>query len=100
MKNMNLEQEFLNEDIRMLISERIGQIYRKIKKDKIIKKIQKEVEKQEEYIENFFKNSIDNGFDMYCKWEEARSQYEDEILKKIYTEGIRDGVRFIIYNIK
>lgn len=95
MKLNKIERKNLN----ILISERIGQIYEKIMLNKKYKKIKKKAEKLEEILEGYLKQSTKKGFKIYCKCEEMRSEYEGELLKQYYINGLKDGINLITKNL-
>lgn len=86
-------------NLSILMSERTGQIYEKIMLNKKVKKIKKKAEKLEEILEGHLRQYTKNGFELYCKCEEIRSEYEGELLKQYYANGLKDGINLIIKNL-
>lgn len=95
MKFKKIEKKNLD----ILISERTGQIYEKIMLNKKMRKIKEKTEKLEEILEGYLRESTESGFETYCRCEEARSEYEGELLKQYYTNGLKDGINLIIKNL-
>ena len=88
------------QEIEEITTERLGPIYRKIVKNKKIQKIKQKEEQAEEKIENILKRETKIGFNIYLDLEEIRSEYMDKLLRNYYKEGLRDGIKLIIENIK
>ena len=87
------------EEIKELLQERLGQIYKNIVNEKIVKKTKDRENKLEEILEKILKEETKEGFDIYCIYEEIRSKYLNLLLSKYYEQGIKDGIRIIIKNI-
>lgn len=93
-KNNNWKKE-----MEMLVSERLGQIYRKIIKRKEIYKIKKKEEEIEQKLEELLKKETRSGFELYCDYEEVRSEHMNNLINTYYKEGVKDGIKLIIRNI-
>ena len=86
-------------EMEMLVLERLGQIYRRIIKRKDMNEIKEKEEEIEEKLEELLKNETKSGFELYCDYEEVRSEHMNKLLNTYYKEGVKDGIKLIIRNI-
>lgn len=86
-------------EMEMVLTERLGQIYKRIVNKKEVKESKEKEEIIEEELEKILKEETKNGFDLYCDYEEARSAYMNKLLSTYYKEGFRDAIKLIIKNI-
>ena len=87
------------EEIKELLQERLGQIYKNIVNEKIVKEAKDEENNLEEILEKILKKETKEGFKIYCSYEEIRSKYLNLLLTKYYEQGVKDGIKMIIKNI-
>lgn len=87
------------EEIKELLQERLGQIYKNIVTEKTVKETKEKENRLEEILEEILKSETKKGFKIYCSYEEIRSKYLSLLLSKYYKQGIKDGIRIIIKNV-
>ena len=95
-----IRNEVWKNEMEELLPERLGQIYKRIIKEEEVKRLKQNENKIEEKLENLLKEKTKSGFNIYCEYEEIRSEYINKLLNTYYREGVKDGIRFIIENIK
>lgn len=94
------ENKKWEEEIEILVIERLSQIFKKIISDDEIKEIKLKVEIFEEKLENTLKEKLTSGFNLYLEYEEINSEYISKLLKNYYKQGVKDGVNLIINSFK
>ena len=87
-------------EMEMILTERLGQIYRRIINKKEIKKSKEQDERIEEDLEKILKEETKDGSNLYCEYEETRSVYMNRLLSTYYKEGFRDAIKLIIKNMR
>lgn len=90
------EKSEWEEEIEYILSERMGQVYRKIMQNEKIRKIREEEENKDKKLEKYL--NLNNAFEIYCEYEEIRGEYLTELLKEYYKQGFKDGVKTILNN--
>ena len=96
MKQKNKEKLCEKQEIKEIINERMGQIYKNFMNNNRIKKLKKTEEIAEEKIEIYLKER--KHFNIFLQYEEARSEYLNELFKEYYKKGFKDGMSIIIKN--
>lgn len=100
MKVKKLENNKIwKEEMEVLLTERLGQIYRRIINKKEIKEMKKQEETIEQNLEKILKQKTKVEFNIYCDYEEIRSAYMNKLLTTYYKEGFKDAIKLIIKNI-
>lgn len=94
------ENKKWEEEIEILVIERLSQIFKKIISDDEIKEIKLKVEIFEEKLENTLKEKLTSGFNLYLEYEEINSEYISKLLKNYYKQGVKDSVNLIINSFK
>ena len=94
------ENKKWEEEVEILVIERLSQIFKKIISDDEIKEIKLKVEIFEEKLENTLKEKLKSGFNLYLEYEEINSEYISKLLKNYYKQGVKDGVNLIINSFK
>ena len=86
------ENKQWEEEIEILVIERLSQIFKKIISNNEIEEIKLKVEIFEEKLENTLKEKLKSGFNLYLEYEEINSEYISKLLKNYYKQGVKDGV--------
>lgn len=89
-----------NEEVEILISERVKQIFMNLIKKDEIKNIKIEKEILEEDLEKFLKEKDNELFNKYCDYEEVFSEYISFLNKNYYKQGIKDGIKLVFECLK
>lgn len=96
-KKMKNNKMWKNE-MEMLLTERLGQIYRRLVNKKEIKEVKTREELIEEKLEKILKKETKEGFNLYCDYEEIRSECISKFFNMYYKEGFKDAIKLIIKN--
>ena len=94
------ENKKWEEEIEILVIERLSQIFKKIISNNEIEEIKLKVEIFEEKLENTLTEKLKSGFNLYLEYEEINSEYISKLLKNYYKQGVKDGVNLIINSFK